>query len=276
MVRVAASLLIGLIAGFAAAMLSVRNERDGPEPFDVVSSAAGLADRLDRIETSLAEERRARLALQSAVDALRRDADRGPAPTESAAESPARQDPQRTVADDVQAPGGAVQAAPFRRNDPDRLTERFIEAGLPVERAEFIVRRTEALRLEALEARYEALRSGSGRAGRLDIDRTLREELGDADYEKYRSALGRPTDVRVASVLASSPAAQAGFRDGDRIVGYAGRRIYDMPELTQLTLEGAPGESVVVDIVRDGQPMQLVLPRGPLGITGGGRYRRRP
>ena len=29
-------------------------------------------------------------------------------------------------------------------------------------------------------------------------------------------------------------------------------------------------DAVVVEIVRDGQRMQLVLPRGPLGITGSG------
>jgi hypothetical protein len=32
---------------------------------------------------------------------------------------------------------------------------------------------------------------------------------------------------------------------------------------------GEPGESVVVDITRDGIPMQLVLPRGPIGVSTG-------
>jgi hypothetical protein len=38
-------------------------------------------------------------------------------------------------------------------------------------------------------------------------------------------------------------------------------------ELTQQTMQGEPGESVVVDIVRDGAPMQIVLPRGPIGVA---------
>ena len=37
-----------------------------------------------------------------------------------------------------------------------------------------------------------------------------------------------------------------------------------------VTLEGTPGESVVVDVRRGGQNVQLVMPRGPIGITGGG------
>jgi len=162
---------------------------------------------------------------------------------------------------------------PVRRNaDPAALAERFVEEGLSTERAEFIVRRTEELRLEALQARYDAARDGeqTGRPGIRDLNQVLRDELGDTDYEKYLTALGRQTDVRVASVLSSSPAAQAGFRDGDRIVGYAGERIFDMNELTRLTFDGEPGEAVAVEVVRDGQSIQLYIPRGPLGITGGG------
>jgi hypothetical protein len=36
-------------------------------------------------------------------------------------------------------------------------------------------------------------------------------------------------------------------------------------------MEGEPGENVVVNITRDGIPMQIVLPRGPLGINIGRR-----
>jgi hypothetical protein len=57
---------------------------------------------------------------------------------------------------------------------------------------------------------------------------------------------------------------------GDEILAYAGKRIFDMRELNALTLEGTPGESVIVDVRRGGQSVQLVMPRGPLGITGGG------
>jgi serine protease Do len=77
--------------------------------------------------------------------------------------------------------------------------------------------------------------------------------------------------VNVQSVLASSPAERVGLRPGDEILAYNGKRVFDARELNALTLEGTAGESVVVDVRRDGQPLQLVLPRGPLGITGGFR-----
>jgi hypothetical protein len=34
-------------------------------------------------------------------------------------------------------------------------------------------------------------------------------------------------------------------------------------------LEGQPGQVVAVDVIRDGQLVQLYVPRGPIGITGG-------
>jgi len=71
-------------------------------------------------------------------------------------------------------------------------------------------------------------------------------------------------------VLASSPAERSGLKPGDEIVAYAGKRVFDLRELNNLTFQGTPGESVVVEVRRDGQSVQLVLPRGPLGITGGG------
>ena len=46
-----------------------------------------------------------------------------------------------------------------------------------------------------------------------------------------------------------------------------------MTDLTRQTMDGAAGENIVVDIMRDGNPMQIVMPRGPVGITGGRRRR---
>lgn len=280
MIRIAVFLLIGLIAGFAIATLSGRNEPDGPDVPDAFFSDSGLAERVARLEASLEDERFARLELEAQLAEFRQMAEQGQ-PFDSGPENRAGAGTETTeeIADSGQQEAGPpARLQRFRRNDPVAMAERFVEAGLSAERANYIVQRTEELRLEALQARYDAARDGSATPGAAvrDVNATLRAELGDADYERYLTALGRPVDVRVASVLASSPAAQAGFLDGDRIVGYAGQRVYDMAEITELTLEGEPGESVVIDIIRDGQPMQLYLPRGPLGITGGGRFRRGP
>ena len=42
-----------------------------------------------------------------------------------------------------------------------------------------------------------------------------------------------------------------------------------MTDLMQQAIQGEPGQNVVVDIVRDGVHMQVVMPRGPLGVYGG-------
>jgi hypothetical protein len=150
-----------------------------------------------------------------------------------------------------------------------RFTERLIAEGFAPDRADWLIRRTEELRMEALQAQYDAQRGGRPVAPGAGEQR-LRTELGETDYERYLRAYGRPTTVPVRDVLASSPAERSGLKVGDEIVAYAGKRVFDMGELNQLTFEGTPGESVVVEVRRDGRNVQFVLPRGPIGITGGG------
>jgi len=104
----------------------------------------------------------------------------------------------------------------------------------------------------------------------------LRQELGDYEYERYLVANNRPTSVGVGTVLESSPGQVAGLQPGDQIVSYDGQRVFSTVDLNQQTMQGVPGESVVVDFLRDGVPMQVVVPRGPIGIsTRGGRGRVR-
>ena len=125
--------------------------------------------------------------------------------------------------------------------------------------------------MQTLQAQYAATREGRPlEPGAAPGERTLRAELGDADYARYLAATGRPTSVGVRDVLASSPAEVSGLAPGDEIVSYDGKRVFDMRELNALTLEGRAGESVVVEVRREGRTMQLVMPRGPIGILGGG------
>ena len=163
------------------------------------------------------------------------------------------------------------RADPGARNEEAerRFAEQLIAQGFAPDRAEWIIRRTEELRMEALQSQYDAQRGGRPAQPAAGMQ-TLRAELGDADYERYLQAYGRPTAIPVRDVLASSPAERSGLQPGDQIVAYAGKRVFDMPELNALTLEGTSGESIVVEVRRDGQNVQLVMPRGPIGITGGG------
>jgi hypothetical protein len=165
---------------------------------------------------------------------------------------------------------GRPDPVAMRERARERQLERFLEAGFTRERAEWIERRTQELEVQAMQARYEAQRSGQSAQGVLDPQRALRKELGDAEYERYLTATGRPTEVQVMDVLASSAAERSGLQAGDQIVSYAGTRVFDVRELNALTTEGSGGDSVTVEVRRNGQTVQVQVPRGPLGITGGG------
>jgi membrane-associated protease RseP (regulator of RpoE activity) len=273
----------GLAAGFAlAAWFAVGTEPGPAEPSfasaeQTPASPGPAADgeRVAKLEQALAAESAARAALTSKVEAL----------TEQL-QTLAANAPQKTANNDDSAAAGAGAAAPFARfrafgGDSEeaqrREQEALAAAGFPPDRAEWIARRESELRMQTLQARYDAVREGKpfdpATAG---PESSLRTELGDADYERYLQALNRPTTVAVRDVLASSPAEQAGLKQGDEVVAYDGKRVFDMRDLNALTLQGNAGEPVVVDVQRDGQRVQLVLPRGPVGILGGGRFGPRP
>jgi S1-C subfamily serine protease len=150
--------------------------------------------------------------------------------------------------------------------------ELLLAAGFAPDRAAWIAQRTAELRMAQLQAQYDSAREGKpfDATAMLAGERTLRSDLGDADYERYLQALDRPTSVPVRDVLASSPAQRAGLQPGDEVVAYDGKRVFDFRDLNALTLEGNAGESVVVQVRRNDQVLDLVMPRGPIGIFGGG------
>jgi len=86
-------------------------------------------------------------------------------------------------------------------------------------------------------------------------------------YERYLKANNRSTNVSVGSILGSSPGENAGLQTGDRIVRYAGERVFNVRDLNNLTVQGTAGESVLIEVERNGSPLQLTIPRGPVGIN---------
>ena len=157
-----------------------------------------------------------------------------------------------------------------------RLAVDLIVAGFAPDRAECIGRRVQELRMQAMQAQSEARREG--RPPPPDVEAAaLRAELGDQDYERFLTARGVPVSVNVMEVLASSPAQRAGLQRGDEIFSYDGNRVFNVQELHELTLlAAASGESVVVDVRRNGENLRVVLPRGPIGIRGGGDLKAPP
>ena len=101
----------------------------------------------------------------------------------------------------------------------------------------------------------------------IEAQRTpLRDEIGDDAYDRYLFALGEANRVRVEDVLQESPAAQVGVQAGDLILRYGDARVFAPDELVNATRSGTAGETVPVEILRDGQRLELQVPRGPLGV----------
>jgi len=228
-----------------------------------------LSDRIRMLEQAISDERMARQLLQDEVLVL-------------TAELEALQDSSIPSADIASTDEQSV-ATSQRRERSSRGSSgksrfaRLVDAGFDEGMANWIVEREQAIQMESLQTRFDSDRSGESPDDwyrqRLERGSTLRAELGDVDYERYLEANGRPTNITVSSVLGSSPAQTAGLQAGDQILRYDGARTFSMSDVTRATMQGTPGQSVVLDIMRDGVPMQVVIPRGPLGITGG-RSRR--
>ena len=270
----AVALVACLAAGFGLAQLlpsgGMRESAPAARGAPATDAAdAPLAERVRRLERALGQEREARQLLEDELFYLAGEFERLRAgrPGSAAAEARAAASEPRTEMRRSQPPAAVVR---------ETRAARLVEAGFTPERAEWILQRESRLQLTMLEARHAASREGDW-DGYRELARAeqqaFRDELGP-DYERYLDGTGRPTAITVTGVMDTSPAQRAGLRPGDRILSYGGRRIYSMSDLNDATLAGAAGESVLLQIERDGMPMQIAIPRGPVGITGAGGGRR--
>ena len=275
--------ILSLAAGFAAgAWTTSASQPAAPgdaDPasvyFDVTASAA---ERLAALERVVEEERDARLVLEEQMQSLYADLERLDVPElrdllEQLAGNRQVGEQPAAAEQDGQARSGARDRRRGMRNYAKLRAEQLVAGGFTETRAGQILQIEEQLRMATLQAEYEARRNGevtSPWTQAYGYQQNLRDRLGDAEYERYLRANGSQASITVADVISISPANRAGLRRGDRIVNYDGDRVFSMYELKAKAFDGEPGEDVIVDIERDGQRIQLVLPRGPLGITGNG------
>jgi hypothetical protein len=227
--------------------------QDGVAPS---SSARDLESRLER-------EIAARQALERQVDTLAREL------------AELRESLESTEAGAVRS---AADAGSGSGDDPLDRREWFdeqalVNAGIDALQAETLRRFYEELELERLtlrdQARREDWRNGELRMALQTLDnreQELRDQLGDAAYDAYLYAAGRPNRLVVTSVLESAPAGQAGIVTGDRIVGYDNRRIYNWRDLRNAMSGGSITDTVEIEVERDGHSLQFYLNRGPLGV----------
>ncbi len=242
-----------------------------------------LAARVAQLEAALASEAARHASLEAELGGLREQL--GSLTGDDARSGPGRggEAPTAVAASDVV--GENVRVVGPRRfaalRDPEFRLEQLIDAGFTANEAQALIDRESQMRLEMMNQSYEAQREGGQVEPQVDMMQAqqafqseLRNDLGDQRYERYLRATGQPTSVNVTEVLSNSAGAVAGLVPGDEIVGYNGERVFNLLDLRAQTIVGEPGETVPVDIVRDGQPMQLYITRGPLGISGGGFGRR--
>ena len=262
MKKVSIAVGISLVAGFAAAAIVLSTTNSIPaSDFD---ETAATEERIRALEAAVSEERQARQLLEEELFVLFAEIDRLEARAGDRDNSRNDRDDR-----DVEA---AVEVQQFRGSrSTGSQRDALIAAGLAPDRADWILRRESELRFESMQARFEA-RNAAGPQDWFNAstnpETMLRAEIGDADYEMYLEGNNRPTSVNISNVMASSPGERAGLQPGDQIVNYDGRRIFSTWELVQQTMGGGEG-TVVVDLVRDGSPMQIVLPRGPIGVEVG-------
>ena len=179
----------------------------------------------------------------------------------------------------VTSPAISRPASNNRNRFASALTRRLynldnlIKGGIEPSLAEDIVRRKNSIELKRLALQDLATRDNYLNTQRYydelseinEQDVTLREELGDQQYDEYLFASKQNNRIRIASVMLGSAAEQVGIKKGDVVLSYNDTRMFTWQELKDATSEGQLGEYVSISIYRDGAIYSFSVPRGPLG-----------
>ncbi len=276
MQKFAIAIIVALLAGLAVGgWIAGDGGAEKPVELDAAENGqGGLEERLLQVEQMLLEEREARVALEDTLAMLFEELDATVVAEDRAVvEADARQSRQVAAQQEARRRDRSNWMQEYNEN---RIA-RMIEGGFSEEEARNLIDQESAARYEAMRAAWEAERSGEPFdpfASWTDPQQILRDAVGDDAYERYLETQGQPTSIEVSQVMSNSPGAQVGLEPGDRIARYNGERVFSISDLRRLTMQGNPGEDVVVEIVRDGVLMQLTLPAGPIGITGTGARTR--
>ena len=192
-----------LVAGFAIAAMTM-NAADSPEPEDAAVSGfddgADIIERLRALELAINAERQARQLLEEELFRLYEE-------LESIEDGHQADESVLAVASAEQMENDLRQLRRDAVRNARRVAEQrrdgLIAAGFSAARADWILNRESELRMEAMQDRYEAMRSGEpfNPMMRGSGELKLRDELGDAQYEQYLAASNSPTTVGVGAVF---------------------------------------------------------------------------
>jgi membrane-associated protease RseP (regulator of RpoE activity) len=232
---------------------------------------AGVERRLQRLEAALAEAAVDRQHLTEQLDAITAQLAARSRVADDTGTTPA------TFGSAVTAPEAAAHPAANAAAVDDgksSMEHALAAAGLDAATAADIKQRHDGLAMAEIYLRDQATRDQwldsprfASEMAAIEAQRTpLRNEIGDDAYDRYLFALGQANRVRVDEVLTQSPAEQAGVQPGDLIVRYGEARLFAPGELVDETRSGRAGETVQLEIVRNGERLQVFVPRGPLGL----------
>ena len=176
----------------------------------------------------------------------------------------------------VLAPG----ARNYRNKKPGEMAtpiytrEQLIRGGIDETLASEIVRKQSETELARLELQDRARREGYFMTDRYEQElaqinagaTSLRDEIGEDEYDRFLYNSRLNNRVKVVSVMLGSAAEQAGIQKNDIILDYNGARMFSWNELKNATSEGQRDELVTISILRQGELFSLSIPRGPLGV----------
>jgi len=252
-------------AGATAGLLTLLDRNDNTQP---VAQASDIRTTLTSLETRLsALENRSPSALtQSSTTppAVIQQKEFKTGITNTAGEN--------TFADpETQLSNEDLYAEIINQQQPAYRQQQLISAGFSADEASRIISLESEVELAQLYSQYQFRKTQLNRGnqstrGRSARSNQVREQLGEELYERYLRANGQPTKIPVGVVIPGSPGADAGLQAGDQITTYGGKRVYNVFELNRLTVDGNEGESVLIEVQRNGQPVQLTIPRGPIGV----------
>ena len=163
----------------------------------------------------------------------------------------------------------SAYARPVQPNE-----ENLVAAGISNDDAKDILRRISQQEYRRLELQNLVRRSKGVEAQQyrnelreLNTNKiSLRNELGDQAYDQYLFESGQNNRVKVSSVMSGSPAESSGFENNDIIISYDDLNILDWNDIRRATLDGEIGSYTTVEILRNGDRMSLMVPRGTLGV----------
>ena len=153
-------------------------------------------------------------------------------------------------------------------------TQALLDAGLDEVQANKIRDVYENVEMEKLYLRDRAIREGwiGDERYRKETEQldsrleALHAELNEKEYDAYLFATGRPNRVIIESTLRTSPARDAGIRDGDSVIRYNNIRVFTWADLRDATTKCQTDSVVEVELDRQGQRQRAYVPCGPLGV----------